>query len=127
MEALNFLKSNVKSEMPLLSIVDVFSRMCRTKIDYEDELYLFETNTVSCKGKDMFQLSLVRQLSGSNDEPKQIHLDITYNLTEDYSNLLTCSWHENYGDLIQTVLFSKVFEKCKNNHIEKIDIWMEET
>ena len=112
--------------MTLLSIVDVFSRMCRLKIDCEDELFLFETDIIPDNNKDIFQISLVRQFSYGNDEPIEIHVDIIYNIKEDYKNLLT-RWHDNYEDFIQTVLLSKAFEKCKNKSIEKIDIWMDET
>ncbi len=126
MEALNFLKSNIKPDMSLLSIVDIFSRMCRIKIDCEDDMFLFETDIIPCNIKDAFQISLVRQFSYGNDEPIEIHVDIIYNIKEDYKNLLT-RWHENYEDFIQTVLLSKAFEVCKNKDIEKIDIWMDET
>ena len=126
MEALNFLKSNIKPDMSLLSIVDIFSRMCRIKIDCEDEMFLFETDIIPCNSKDIFQISLVRQFSCGNDEPIEIHVDIIYNIKENHKNLLT-RWYENYEDFIQTVLLSKAFEVCKNKDIEKIDIWMEET
>ncbi len=126
MEALNFLKSNIKPDMSLLSIVDIFSRMCRIKIDCEDEMFLFETDIIPCNSKDIFQISLVRQFSCGNDEPIEIHVDIIYNIKENHKNLLT-QWYENYEDFIQTVLLSKAFEVCKNKDIEKIDIWMEET
>ena len=126
MEALNFLKSNIKPDMSLLSIVDMFSRMCRIKIDCEDEMFLFETDIIPCNSKDIFQISLVRQFSCGNDEPIEIHVDIIYNIKENHKNLLT-RWYENYEDFIQTVLLSKAFEVCKNKDIEKIDIWMEET
>ena len=126
MEALNFLKSNINPDMSLLSIVDIFSRMCRIKIDCEDEMFLFETDIITCNNKDIFQISLVRQFSHGDDEPIQIHVDIIYNIKEDYKNLLT-QWHENYEDFIQTVLLSKAFEVYKNKDIEKIDIRMEET
>lgn len=126
MEALNFLKSNIKPDMSLLSIVDIFSRMCRIKIDCEDEMFLFETDIIPCNSKDIFQISLVRQFSYGNDEPIEIHVDIIYNIKENHKNLLT-HWYENYEDFIQTVLLSKAFEVCKNKDIEKIDVWMEET
>ena len=126
MEALNFLKSNIKPDMSLLSIVDIFSRMCRIKIDCEDEMFLFETDIIPCNSKDIFQISLVRQFSYGNDEPIEIHVDIIYNIKENHKNLLTRGY-ENYEDFIQTVLLSKAFEVCKNKDIEKIDIWMEET
>ena len=126
MEALNFLKSNIKPDMSLLSIVDIFSRMCRIKIDCEDEMFLFETDIIPCNSKDIFQIALVRQFSYGNDEPIEIHVDIIYNIKENHKNLLT-RWYENYEDFIQTVLLSKAFEVCKNKDIEKIDIWMEET
>ena len=126
MKILDFLKSNISPDMPLLSIVDVFSRMCRIKIDCEDEMFLFETDIIPCNSKDIFQISLVRQFSYGNDEPIEIHVDIVYNIKENHKNLLT-RWYENYEDFIQTVLLSKAFEVCKNKDIEKIDIWMEET
>ncbi len=126
MKILNFLNTNITTDMTLLSIVDVFSRMCRIEIDCEDEMFLFETDIIPDNNKDIFQISLVRQFSYGNDEPIEIHVDIIYNIKEDYKNLLT-RWHDNYGDFIQTVLLSKAFEKCKNKSIEKIDIWMDET
>ena len=126
MKILNFLNSNITTDMTLLSIVDVFSRMCRLKIDCEDELFLFETDIIPDNNKDIFQISLVRQFSYGNDEPIEIHVDIIYNIKENHKNLLT-RWYENYEDFIQTVLLSKAFEVCKNKDIEKIDIWMEET
>lgn len=127
MEALNFLKSNIKSDMTLLSIVDTFSHMCRMEIDCEDEMFLFETEKVANKDKDMLLFSMVRQFSDGNDELIQLHTDIIYNLDENFKNLLTCSWHENDADFIQTVLLSKAFETCKNLCIKNLDIWMDKT
>ena len=126
MKILDFLKSNISPDMTLLSIVDVFSRMCRMKIDCEDEMFLFETDIIPCSSKDIFQISLVRQFSYGNDEPIEIHVDIIYNIKEEYKNLIT-RWHDNYEDFIQTVLLSKAFEICKTKNIEKIDIWIDET
>lgn len=71
----------------------------------------------------MLLFSLVRQFSDSNDEPMQIHTDIIYNIDENIKKLSACSWHENYGDFIQTVLLSKAFESCKKLCIENLDIW----
>ena len=126
MKILDFLKSNISPDMTLLSIVDVFSRMCRMKIDCEDEMFLLETDIIPCSSKDIFQISLVRQFSCGNDEPIEIHVDIIYNIKEEYKNLIT-RWHDNYEDFIQTVLLSKAFEICKTKNIEKIDIWIDET
>ena len=126
MKILDFLKSNISPDMTLLSIVDVFSRMCRMKIDCEDEMFLLETDIIPCSSKDIFQISLVRQFSYGNDEPIEIHVDIVYNIKEEYKNLIT-RWHDNYEDFIQTVLLSKAFEICKTKSIEKIDIWIDET
>lgn len=126
MKILNFLKSNISPNTTLLSIVDVFSRMCRIKIDCEDEMFLFETGVYSFTGKNRFYFSLVRQISNGDDEPTQIHCDILYNVTKDNKNLSESSWHENSGDLIQAALFSKAFEICKNDVIAGIDIRMEE-
>lgn len=79
------------------------------------------------KGKTMLMFSMVRQFSDSNDEPIQIHTDIIYNVDINIRKLSTCSWHDNCGDFIQTVLLSKAFEKCKNLCIEKLDIRSDRT
>lgn len=127
MKILDYLKSNINSDMTLLSVIDVFSRMCRMNINGKDEMFLFEASRQTNDDKELFTFSLVRQFSDGKNEPIQLHLDVIYNLTNDNKNLSTCSWHENYGDFIQTVLLSKAFEKCKNNRIAEIEIWMEET
>lgn len=127
MEALNFLKSNIKTDMTLLSIVDTFSRMCRMRIRGNDEIFLFETEPIIHKGKTMLLFSMVRQFSDGNDEPIQLHTDIIYNPDYNFKKLLSCSWHENYGDFIQSVLLSKAFEICKNLRIEKLDIRTDRT
>lgn len=127
MEALNFLKTKIKSDTALLTIVDTFSQMCRMEIDGEDEMFLFETNPTTHNDKDMLLFSLVRQFSDGNDELIQLRTDIIYNTDENINKLSTCSWHENYGDFIQTVLLSKAFETCKNLRIEKLDIWADRT
>lgn len=127
MEKLNFLKANIKKDTPLLSIVDTFSKMCRTGIDGEDEMFLFECGPVAHNGKTMLMFSLVRQFSDGNDEPIQIHTDIIYGTGENTSKLSACSWHENYGDFIQAVLLSKAFEVCKNLPIVKLEIRAEKT
>ena len=127
MDTLNYLKANIKSDTSLLTIVDMFSRMCRMKIDSKDEIFLFETGPVAHKDKTMLMFSMVRQFSDSNDEPIQLHTDIIYNIDENLNKLSTCSWHENCGDFIQTVLLSKAFEKCKNLRIEKLDIRSDRT
>ena len=79
MEVLRFLKENIKAETPLLTIVDMFSRMCRMEIDSEDELFLFEVAPVLHNSKNMILFSLIRQFSDGDDEPKQIHTDLIYN------------------------------------------------
>ena len=127
MEVLRFLKANIKDETSLLTIVDMFSRMCRMEIDSEDEMFLFETEPVLHNGKNMILFSLIRQFSDGDDEPKQIHTDLIYNPVGNIKKLLNCSWHKNYGNFIQTVLLSEAFTECKNLRIEKLDIWMEET
>ncbi len=127
MEKLNFLKANIKKDTPLLSIVDTFSKMCRTGIDGSDEMFLFECGPVTHNGKTMLMFSLVRQFSDGNDEPIQIHTDIIYGTEGNMSKLSACSWHENYGDFIQAVLLSKAFEVCKNLPVEKLEIRAEKT
>ncbi len=127
MEALDFLKSNININSPLLTVVDKFSSMCRIEINSEDDMFLFEAGPVTHKNKSMLLLSMVRQFSDGNDEPTQIHTDIIYNVDVNIRKLSACSWHENCGDFIQTVLLSKAFETCKNLRIEKIDIWVDET
>lgn len=127
MKILNFLKSNIHKNMSLLSIVDTFSQMCRMEIDGKDEMFLFETGPITHKNKTMLLFSMVRQFSDSDDEPIQIHADIIYNPNDNIKKLSTCSWHENHGDFIQTVLLSKAFESCKNLCIEKLDIRAEIT
>ncbi len=127
MEILNFLISNIKNDTALLTIVNTFSRMCRMEINGEDEMFLFETVPITHQDKPMLLFSLVRQFSDGDNEPIQIHTDIIYNTNESINRLLTCSWHDNYGDFIQTVLLSKAFEACKNLRIEKLDIWAERT
>ena len=47
MVTLNFLNANIKSDTSLLTIVDIFSRMCRMGIDGKDEMFLFETGPVT--------------------------------------------------------------------------------
>mgnify|MGYP003288430573 CR=1 FL=1 len=127
MKTLNFLETNINKNMTLLTIVDTFSQMCRLKINGEDEMFLFETTPITYNSKPMLLFSLVRQFSNGNDEPIQVHTDIIYNIDENIKKTLTSSWHENYGDFIQTVLFSKAFEICKNLRIEKLDIWADKT
>lgn len=127
MKALNFLESGINIDTPLLSIVDTFSRMCRMDIDGKDEMFLFETSPITHNGKTMLMFSLVRQFSDGNDEPIQIHADMIFNPDCNMKKLLTCSWHENYGDFIQIVLLSKAFEICKNHRVEKLDIWSDRT
>lgn len=127
MEILNFLELNIKIDMSLLKIVDIFSQMCRKETKGKDEMFLFEISTITHKDKPMLLFSLVRQFSDGNDEPIQIHTDIIYNIDENIKKMLTSSWHENYGDFIQTVLLSKAFEICKNLRIEKLDIWTDRT
>lgn len=127
MKILTFLKSNIKTDTPLLTIVDIFSRMCRIKIDGENEMFLFEVGTVEQNGKTKLLFSMVRQFSDGDDEPIQIHTDLIYNPKENIKNLLTCSWHEYYGDFIQTVLLSDAFETCNNLPIEELDIWIDKT
>ncbi len=127
METLNFLNSNIHKDMNLLTVVDKFSSMCRMEIYGKDEMFLFETGPITHNGKTMLLFSMVRQFSDSDDEPIQIHVDIIYNPNENIKKLSACSWHENYGDFIQTVLLSKAFETCKNLRIEKLDIWADKT
>lgn len=127
METLNFLKSNISINIPLLTIVDTFSQMCRMKIDGKDEMFLFEVEPIIHNDISMLMFSLVRQFSDGNDESMQIHTDIIYNPNDNIKKLSTCSWHENSEIFIQTVLFSKAFGICKNLQIEKIDIWADRT
>ena len=127
METINFLKSNINLNTPLLTVIDKFSNMCRMEIDGEDEEFLFESGSITHNGKTMLLFSLVRQFSDGDSEPVQIHTDIIYNTDENINKLSTCSWHKNYGDFIQTVLLSKAFEKCKNLRIEKLDMWSDRT
>ena len=127
MEILDFLKYGIKKDTPLLSIIDTFSRMCRMEIDGKDEMFLFESGPVERNGKTMLMFSLVRQFSDGDNEPTQIHADIIYSTDKSINKLSSCSWHESYGDFIQTVLLSKAFEVCKNNLIEDLDIWTSRT
>lgn len=127
MKKLNFLKSNIQNDTPLLSIVDTFSQMCRMEISSKEEMFLFETGPITHNGKTMLMFSLVRQFFDGDSEPVQIHTDIIYNTDKNTNKLSTCSWHNNYGDFIQTVLLSKAFEKCKNLRIEKLNIWSDIT
>lgn len=127
MEVLDFLKSNINNNSPLLTIVDKFSSMCRMKIDGNDEMFLFEAEPVEYKNKTMLMFSMARQFSDENDEQIQIHTDIIYNTDTNIKKISTCSWHENSADFIQTVLMSKAFGICKNLQIEKIDIWADRT
>ena len=127
METLDFLKSNINIDTPLLTVVDKFSQMCRMEIDGNDEMFFFEVEPILHNDKNMLLFSMVRQFSDGDDEPKQIHTDLIYNPVVNIKKLLTCSWHKNYGSFIQTVLLSEAFTECKNLRIEKLDIWMEVT
>lgn len=127
MGALDFLKFKIKIGTPLIQIVDAFSHMCRIEIDGKDEMFLFEVGPILYNDKNMLLFSMVRQFSDGKDEPKQIHADLIYNPEKNFKKFLTCSWHNYYGDFIQTVLLSEAFGECKNLHIEKLDIRMEET
>lgn len=127
MKTLEFLKSNINTNLTLLSIVDTFGRMCRIDDNLKDELFLFEAGTQVCNGHNAFILSMVKQFDCGGDEPAQLHLDISYRLTDENKNISECSWHENYGDMIQSALLSKAFEICKNSNIVGIDIWQDKT
>ena len=127
MKTLEFLKSNINTNMTLLSIVDTFGRMCRIDADCKDEMFLFESGEQVRNGETAFMFSMVRQSDCGGDEPMQLHLDISYRLTDENKNISECSWHDNYGDMIQSSLLSKAFEVCKNNSIIEIDIWEEKT
>ncbi len=126
MQILNFLKSNIKSDMSLLSIVNEFSQMCRIEINADDEMFLFETGPITHNDKNMLLFSMVRQFSDGNDELMQIRVEIIYD-TNEIKKLSACSWHKNSGEFIQTVLLSKAFEVCKNLRIEKIEICADRT
>lgn len=127
MKVLKFLNSNVNPNMTLLSIVDTFGRMCRMNIECEDEMFLFESGTQLRNGRKSFVFSMVRQFNCGNDEPVQLHLDVAYRLTDKNEDVSECSWHNNYGDMIQSALLSKAFEISKNCGIIKIDIWADKT
>jgi len=127
METLKFLNTNIKANMSLLSIVDTFGRMCRMDIGCKDEMFLFESGTQLRNGQKSFMFSMVRQFGVGDDELMQIHLDVSYRITDKNEPVSECSWHENYGDMIQAALLSKAFEIAKNCGIIKIDIWAGKT
>lgn len=127
MKTLEFLKSNINTNMTLLSIVDTFGRMCRITVDCEDEMFLFESGTEVRNGQNAFIFSMVRQFDCGDDEPTQLHLDISYCITDKNKSISECSWHESYGDMIQSALLSKAFEVCKNCDIVDIDVWKDKT
>jgi len=127
MKTLKFLNTNINPNMSLLSIVDTFGRMCRIDINCESEMFLFESGTQVRNGQKNFMFSMVRQFNCDDDELMQLHLDVSYSPTDENENISECSWHNCYGDMIQTVLLSKAFELCKNCGIIKIDIWADKT
>ena len=126
MNTLKFLNSNINPNMSLLSIVDTFGRMCRINADCKDEMFLFESGTQVRNGQKSFMFSMVRQFNCS-DEPIQLHLDVAYRLTDENKTVSECSWHEKYGEMIQSALLSKAFEICKNRAVIKVDIWADKT
>lgn len=127
MKTLKFLNSNVNPTMTLLSIIDTFGRMCRMNIDCNDEMFLFESGSALRNGQKIFLFSMVRQFGSDDNEFMQLHLDVSYSLTDENTNISECSWHNNYGDMIQAALLSDAFELCKNRGIIKIDIWADKT
>ncbi|MBQ7121843.1 MAG: hypothetical protein IJO03_06210 [Clostridia bacterium] len=127
MKTLKFLNANINPNMSLLSIIDTFGRMCRTDADCKDEMFLFESGAQVRNSEKIFLFSMVRQFSCDGDELIQLHLDVSYRINEKNKNISECSWHENYGNMIQAALFSKSFELCKNCGIIKIDIWEDKT
>ena len=126
METLKFLNSNINPNMSLLTIIDRFGRMCRIETDCKDETFLFESGIQVRNAKKNFMFSMVRQFNCEN-EPLQLHLDVAYSLTDENSGISESSWHDSYGDMIQSALLSKAFEICKNRGIVKIDIWADKT
>ena len=127
MKTLKFLNANINPNMTLLSIVDTFGRMCRIDVDCEDEMFLFESGIQVRNGQKNFVFSMVRQFNCGSDELMQLHLDVAYRLTDENETVSECSWHNNYGDMIQSALLSKAFEFCKKQGIIKIDIWADKT
>lgn len=126
MNTLKFLNTNINPNMALLSIVDTFGRMCRMDIGCKDEMFLFESGVQVRNGQKNYVFSMVRQFNGDN-EPLQLHLDVSYLITDKNEYITECSWHNNYGDMIQSALLSKAFELCKKQGIIKIDIWADKT
>lgn len=122
---ISFLKNNIKKDMSLLEIVNVFEKMCAEPM--ENDMLLYETGTYDFTGEPFFYFCLVRQFP-NEEEFYQIHVDVLYKPCNGNKELSASVWNEDVDeDFFDFIRHSKAFEYASSDKIKKIEIYMDET
>ena len=126
-QSLKFLRERITDKMPLEDMVAIFEDLCREPFD--DEMILFEVGTfTNVSDKPLFQLSLVRQVPGEDEEYYQLHLDIFYEASRENQIFSESTWdedlEENFFDYIRN---SEVFAYAKDQKYLSVKMYLEET
>ncbi len=124
---LEYLHENISNNSSLLDIVNVFEKICKTKIN--DDSILFETGTFDFTGEPLFYFSLVKQYEGADDEYVQIHIDVLYKPTKENAKYSDSNWYddEEVDNFKNDVIKSNVFKTLQSEKIFKIEIFEETT
>ncbi len=123
---LAYLRNTITENMTLVDIVSVFEKMCQ--MPYEGSMYLWETGTFSFQGSPMFSISLVRQYPDNEDEYSQLHIDISYEPTEENAVFSESVWDVDLEEtLCSYIRTSKAYEWAKDVPIHTVEIFMDKT
>ncbi len=116
--------SNVKQEMNLSDLVNVFEQMCSIPVAVESDMLLYETGTYTFSGEPKFYFSLTRQFSDDCEgDFRQLHLNILYEPSKWTNKFKDAVWDEEIdGDFFDYVRNSQAYRALINVKVGKIEV-----
>ena len=123
---LDYLKSNIKDNMTVDEIIDIFQKMCKMRA--KDTDILFETGVYSFSGPKIFYFSLTRQYPGIDGEYLQLQVNIEFRPTKKNITLQESIWDfEAEPNIFEYIRQSESYLWAKKTKIKKVDITLNET
>lgn len=116
--------SNVKQEMNLSELVDVFEQICSIPVAVESDMLLYETGTYTFSGELKFYFSLTRQFSDDCEgDFRQLQLNILYEPSERTNKFKDAVWDEEIdGDFFDYVRNSQAYLALLHEKIGKAEV-----
>ena len=127
MENEAYLKAAVTEQTPVAEMIDVFEKMCQSKV--EEDSVLFETGTFAFTGKPSFWFMVVRQFPDGEGEYYQVHLELSFTPDEENRAFKDIIWSDQLEgeSIFDFIRASAPFAYAGSHTVQSVNIYWDET